>query len=105
MCTFIITSVQHQRMNVFNVYLVFLSDPFTFSLSSFKCPQTYLSHSLITQNFYNKRLFPPIPLKFPVTFPLCEVGHLLAHLVAGASQLADVNLQLLHLHLLQSKIF
>ena len=76
-----------------------LLDPFTFGLSSLKCPQTYLSLSLITC-FSIKTLLSQVKVH---TFARGEAGHPLAHVVAGAPQLADVGLQLLHLNLLKNE--
>ena len=62
-----------------------------------------LSIPLIDHPLFNKNFSLPKP-QLDVTFARREVGHPLAHVVAGASQLPDVGLQLLYLNLLKRKI-
>ena len=57
-----------------------------------------LSIPLIDHPLFNKDTS-----ELKVTFARSEVGHPLAHVIAGAPQLADVVLQLLHLNLLKIK--
>ena len=88
-------------MNVFNVYLVCQT------LSPLACPvwsvlkPIYIP--LIDHPLFHKDFSLSAP-QLAVTFARSEVGHPLAHVVAGAPQLPDVSLQLLHLNLLKEKL-